>query len=72
MLNQEVPFPLRSLVPPNVTDRGVTSRDEDDELDALAARHFGFSGLYGWQREAIEAGNRSATSSPRWRCRARR
>jgi ATP-dependent DNA helicase RecQ len=51
----EVPFPLRSPEPFPAADRPVASSDEDDELDALVARHFGFSGLYGWQREAIEA-----------------
>ncbi|MEP7120597.1 MAG: ATP-dependent DNA helicase RecQ [Byssovorax sp.] len=46
---------MRSPEPSSTTDRDVTSTEDDDALDALASRHFGFSGLYGWQREAIEA-----------------
>jgi ATP-dependent DNA helicase RecQ len=55
MLNLEASSPLRSLEPPKVADRLVATTDGGDALDALVARHFGFSGLYGWQREAIEA-----------------
>ena len=55
MLNLEDTSPLRSPEPLPAADHSVRSSDDDDELDALVARHFGFSGLYGWQREAIEA-----------------
>ena len=55
MLNLEASSPLRSPLPPPSSNFGAASKDPEEELDALVARHFGFSGLYGWQREAIEA-----------------
>ena len=55
MLTLEASSPLRSPPPPSLSNRGEGPPDPEDELDALVARHFGFSGLYGWQREAIEA-----------------
>ncbi len=55
MLTLEASFPLRSPLPPPSSNFGAVSKDPADELDALVARHFGFSGLYDWQREAIEA-----------------
>ncbi|MFS8068436.1 MAG: DEAD/DEAH box helicase, partial [Byssovorax sp.] len=42
------------MLPP-LADRSAGPPAHEDDLDALVARHFGFSGLYGWQREAIEA-----------------
>jgi ATP-dependent DNA helicase RecQ len=55
MLILEASSPLRSPLPPPLSTRVGAPPEPEDELDALVARHFGFSGLYGWQREAVEA-----------------